>query len=170
LYAFARRLGYAPADAQDLTQGFFAALLERSFLDRADARKGRFRSVLLGAFKKHLGRERERAGAQKRAGAHPHLSLDAENLEVRLAGELAMDKNPETLFERAWAVALLDEAMRRLRRECEVGGRRALFQQVQPCLEGDPDAARYAEIAQRLGTTEGAVGATVSRLRRRSAR
>ena len=167
LYAFTRKLGYEPADAQDLVQGFFASLLERPFLDRADAEKGRFRSFLLGAFKKHLGKERERAGAQKRSGAHPHLSLDVENLEARLAPELATRQNPESLFERAWAVAILDEAMRRLENECERSGRLALFKQVQPCLEGDPDAARYAEIAARLGTTANTIGVTVSRMRRR---
>ena len=167
LYAFARKLGYAPADAQDLVQGFFAALLERPFLDRADASRGRFRSFLLGAFKKHLGKERERAVAQKRSGAHPHLSLDAENLEARLAPELATRQNPESLFERAWAVAMLDEAMRRLENECERSGRLELFKQVQPCLEGDLDAARYAKIAKRLGTTEGTIAVTVNRMRRR---
>jgi len=167
LYAFARKLGHAPADAQDLVQGFFMTLIERRFLDRADAEKGRFRSFLLGAFKKHLGKERERASAQKRSGAHPHLSLDVENLEGRLAHQLATSQTPESLFERAWGVAMLDEAMRRLQSECKRSGRLALFKQIQPCLEGDPGAARYAEIAQRLGTTEGTIAVTVRRMRRR---
>jgi RNA polymerase sigma-70 factor (ECF subfamily) len=80
---------------------------------------------------------------------------------------LATRQNPESLFERAWAVAILDEAMRRLENECRRNGRVALFKQVQPCLEGDPDAARYAEIAARLSTTENTIAVTVSRMRRR---
>jgi RNA polymerase sigma factor (sigma-70 family) len=167
LYAFARRLGHSPADAEDLTQGFFAQLLERPFLGRADAAKGRFRSFLLGAFKLYMGKERERAGARKRAGAHPHVSMDIEGLERRIAGELATGVTPETLFERAWAVAILDEAMHRLGAECERAGRLALFREIRPWLDGDPEAGRHAAIAERLGMTEGAVRVTVSRMRRR---
>lgn len=167
LYAFARKLGHAPADAEDLTQSFFATLLERPLLERADAAKGRFRSFLLGAFKNHLGKERERVGALKRAGAHPHLSLDVPKVEARFATELATNQSPETLFERAWALAMIEEAMQRLEAGCRRSGRLELFREIQPCLEGDPDARRYAVIAGRLGTTEGTIQVTVKRMRQR---
>ncbi len=167
LYAFARRLGYAPADAEDVTQSFFAALLERPLLDRADAGKGRFRSFLLGAFKNHLRKTRERAGSQKRGGGQSPFSLETARLETRYARELATNQSPDSLFERAWAVAMLEEAMRRLESECRRAGRLKLFRQLQPCLEADADAPRYAEIAQGLGTTEGTIQVTVRRLRQR---
>jgi RNA polymerase sigma-70 factor (ECF subfamily) len=167
LYAFARRLGYGPADAQDLTQGFFARLLAKPFLDRAEAAKGRFRSFLLGAFKNHLGKERERAGALKRGGGQGVLSLEVEAVEARYACELALDQSPERVFERAWAVSMLDEAMRRLGQECAERGRLELFQTLQPYLECDPEARAHAEVARALGTTAGTIRVTVNRMRRR---
>jgi RNA polymerase sigma factor (sigma-70 family) len=167
LYAFARRLGYAPADAQDLTQGFFARLLAKPFLDRADAAKGRFRSFLLGAFKNYLGKERERASTLKRGAGHRDLSLEVEAVEARYARELAVDQSPERVFERAWAVSMLDEAMRRFEVECAEHGRLELFRSLQPCLERDPEARAHAEIAQALGTTPGTIRVTVNRMRRR---
>jgi RNA polymerase sigma-70 factor (ECF subfamily) len=88
-------------------------------------------------------------------------------VEARFARELATSESPESLFERAWAVAIIDEAMRRLQHECARHGRLRLFQEIQPCLEGDHDAGSYAEIARALGTTEGTIGVTVSRMRRR---
>lgn len=169
LYAFARKLGYLPADAQDLTQGFFERLLERPFLGRADAVKGRFRSFLLGAFKLHLAKARERAEAQKRGGNCPHVSLDIAQVEAQVARELATNDTPERLFERAWAIALLEEALNRLRREFERHGRGEAFRCFQPCLQGDPDAARREEMARVLGLSVGAVQVALTRARHRFA-
>jgi RNA polymerase sigma-70 factor (ECF subfamily) len=167
LYAVARRLGCAPADAEDLTQGFFAELLERPILERADAARGHFRSYLLGAFKNHLLKERQHDRAQKRGGGQSPLSLEVGELESRLATELATQRTPDAIYERAWAVALIDEAMHRLEDECRHAGRGELFQKLQPCLERDCEAGHYADIAQSLGTTEGTVQVMVCRMRRR---
>lgn len=169
LYAFARRVGYPPPDAQDLTQGFFESLLERPFLGRADAAKGRFRSFLLGALKLHLAKVRERAGAQKRGGNCPHDSLDIARVEGRVARELATDSTPDRLYERAWAMALLEEALNRLRREFERNGNNQAFRCFEPCLQGDPDAARRAEMARVLGMSVGAVQVALTRARHRYA-
>ncbi len=167
LYAFARRLGHAPADAEDLTQGFFAELLERPILERADAARGHFRSYLLGAFKNHLLRERQHDRAQKRGGGKSPLSLEVGKLESRLVTELATQQTPEAIYERSWVVALMDEAMHRLEEECRHAGRRELFQKLQPSLERDAEAGHYADIARSLDTTEKTVQVMVCRMRRR---
>lgn len=167
LYVYARKAGYEPEDARDRVQGFFAALLEEPFLGRADAAKGRFHSFLLKAFKLHLGRVRERAQAGKRGGGVPHLSFEIAQMENRYARELATTQTPDHLYERAWAVALLDETLQQLEREYAARGRRAWFERLRPCLGRDREAASYAEIAGLLGTTEGSIGTTVRRLRRR---
>jgi RNA polymerase sigma-70 factor (ECF subfamily) len=169
LYAFARKLGYAPMDAQDLTQGFFEGLLERPFLGRADAAKGRFRSFLLGAFKLHLAKARERAGAQKRGGNCPHVSLDLARVEGQVARELATNDTPDRLYERAWAMAMLEEALNRLRREFERHGNGEAFRCFEPCLQGDPDATRRVEMARVLGLSVGAVQVALTRARHRYA-
>jgi DNA-directed RNA polymerase specialized sigma24 family protein len=169
LYAFARKLGYRPDDAQDLTQGFFENLIERPFLGRADAAKGRFRSFLLGAFKLHLAKVRERAGAQKRGGNCPHVSLDIARVEAQVTRELATNNTPDRLYERAWAMALLEEALNRLRREFERNGRGEAFRCFEPCLQGDPDATRRAEMAGGLGLSVGSVQVALSRARHRYA-
>jgi DNA-directed RNA polymerase specialized sigma24 family protein len=169
LYAFARKLGYPPDDAQDLTQGFFESLLERPFLGRADAAKGRFRSFLLGAFKLHLGKVRERAGAQKRGGNCPHVSVDVARIEGQVALELATNNTPDRLYERAWAMALLEETLNRLRREFERNGNSEAYRCFEPCLQGDPDATRREEMARVLGLSVGSVQAALKRARHRYA-
>jgi len=167
LYAVARRLGHSPADAEDLTQGFFTELLERPILERADAARGHFRSYLLGAFKNHLGNERRHDRAQKRGGAQRPLSLETGKLESRLVTELGTPRTPEAIYERTWAVALMEEAMHRLESECHHAGRKELFHKLQPCLGHDSEAGHYAEIARSLGKSEASVQAMVSRMRRR---
>ncbi|MCZ7641066.1 MAG: sigma-70 family RNA polymerase sigma factor [Verrucomicrobia bacterium] len=131
--------------------------------------KGRFRSFLLGAFKLHLAKARERAEAQKRGGNCPHVSLDIAQVEAQVARELATNDTPERLFERAWAIALLEEALNRLRREFERHGRGEAFRCFQPCLQGDPDAARREEMARVLGLSVGAVQVALTRARHRFA-
>jgi DNA-directed RNA polymerase specialized sigma24 family protein len=167
LYAFARKLGCDPATAQDLTQGFFASLLKQPFFGRADEARGRFRSFLLGAFKRYIGHERERARTDRRGGGQSHVPLDVADFERRLASSLTTTDTPESLFERAWAVAMLDEAMQRLEAESVRGGRGEVFEALRPWLESDPPAAERAEAVRRLKLTENAFGVAVLRLRRR---
>jgi RNA polymerase sigma-70 factor (ECF subfamily) len=167
IYAFARRKGYQPADAQDLTQVFFVHLLEARLVRRADPHKGRFRSFLLGCFTRFLASEADRAQAQKRGGEIALLPIDVLQAEQRLAAAPASTASPEELFDRHWAVAVLDAALARLEAEMRESGRGAAFEQLLPSLEGDDDQPRYAEIARRLDTTEETIKATVYRLRRR---
>lgn len=167
LYAFARRKGHQPADAQDLTQGFFAYLIHCRLLAKADPHRGRFRTFILGCFSNFMASEKERARAQKRGGGQFIESVDWQKAEARLAQEPSSETNPERLFERHWALAVLDAALGRLETEYKQAGRLALFEQLQPFLQGDTSGPTYTEVAQRLGTTEGTIKVTVHRLRQR---
>lgn len=165
LYAFVRRQGHAPHDAQDLTQEFFARLLARNFLGDADPGKGRFRSFLLGALKHFLSDEWDRARAQKRGGGVQIISLDAESAETRYKLEPADDSSAEKIYERRWALALLDQVLRRIRSEFARDGKEHFFEELKPALTGAKIPC--AEIAARLGLKEGAVRVAVHRLRTR---
>ena len=167
LYAFARRKGHQPADAQDLTQGFFAYLIDAQLVAKANPDKGRFRSFLLGCFINFMASEKERAQTLKRGGGLLAVPLDSQQAEARLAQEPSPDASPERLFERHWALAVLEAALAHLEAEFEKSGRAALFQQLQPFLQGDASGPSYAEVAQQLGTTEGTIKVTVHRLRQR---
>jgi RNA polymerase sigma factor (sigma-70 family) len=167
LYAFARRKGHQPADAQDLTQGFFTHFIDSQLVVKANPEKGRFRSFLMGCFVNFMASEKERAQALKRGGRQPVIPLDPQQAEVRLAQELSPGASPERLFDRHWALAVLDAALVRLESEFKKSGREQLFQQLQPFLQGDTSGPGYAEVAQRLGTTEGTISVTVHRLRQR---
>lgn len=167
LYAFVRRQGHTPHDAQDLTQEFFARLLEKDYLGGVDRSKGRFRSFLLAALKHFLSKEWARAKALKRGGGHAPAPLDATGAENRYRCEPQDNATPEKLFERRWALTLLDLVLTRLSEEYETAGKRALFEQLQGCLTGDRHLLPYGELAARLGMTEGAVKVSVHRLRRR---
>ena len=165
LYAFVRRQGHSPHDAQDLTQEFFARLLARNFLGDADPSKGRFRSFLLGALKHFLSDEWDRARAQKRGGGHQPISLDAESAETRYQLEPADESSAEKIYERRWALALLDEVLKRLRDEFTRDGKEHVFDELKSALTGGK--IPYAEIAARLGVKEGAVRTAIHRLRTR---
>jgi RNA polymerase sigma-70 factor (ECF subfamily) len=166
LYAFIRRRGYDAADAQDLTQGLFARLLEKDGLASADHDKGRFRSFLLAACRHYLSNERDRARARKRGGGRPPLSIDLAAGEQRYRCEPGHDETPERLFERRWALALLERVLARLRREHEDAGKVRLFEVLKGHLSGE-DARPHAASAAELGLSEGAVKVAVHRLRRR---
>ena len=167
LYAYARHKG-TPADAaQDLTQGFFEHFLEHQLVATADAAKGRFRAFLLRCFQNFAASEHARATRQKRGGGQPLFSLDAPGAEARFARELSDHHSPELLYERQWAVAVLDEAMRQLREEFASEGRQRIFDLLAPRLSGDRDGGACAELATQLGTTEGTVRVMTHRLRRR---
>jgi RNA polymerase sigma factor (sigma-70 family) len=165
LYAYIRRSGRSPEDAEDLTQGFFARLLEKNFFEGLTRDGGKFRSFLLVALKRFVANEWERAQAQKRGGGKVFLSLD-EEAENRYKLEPVDDMSPERLFERGWAFTLLDQVVRSLESEFEKKGRQQLFRELRPFLVGG-DTGDYQGIGSRLGITENAVKVAVHRLRKR---
>ena len=167
LYAFVRRQGHSPHDAQDLTQEFFARLLAKNYLADVDRAKGRFRSFLLAAMKNFLANEWDRARAQKRGGGDTVLSLDATAAESRYALEPADHASADKLYDRRWALTLLDRAIGRLRDEFARDDKAALFDELKFALTGDKADASHATVAARLGMTEGAVKVAAHRLRKR---
>ncbi|HLP78868.1 MAG TPA: sigma-70 family RNA polymerase sigma factor [Candidatus Paceibacterota bacterium] len=167
IYAFVRRQGYNPHDAQDLTQAFFARLLEKNSFADADRAKGRFRSFLLGALKHFLANEWDKANAQKRGGGKVLIPIDTSTAETSCGFEPADKATAEKVFERRWALTLLDQVLRRLRQEYIAAGREPLFEQLKQTLTEASRTVPYVEIASRLGTTEGAIKVAVHRLRQR---
>lgn len=167
LYAYVRRRGYSAHDAQDLTQAFFAQLLERQSFTHADPNRGRFRSFLLGVMNHFLANEWTRAHAQKRGGGATLLPLQFETAETRYGHEPADNVTPEQNYERRWALALLEEVLRRLAAEYKRDGRSELFTQLNPCLVGERSAQPYGELAAKLGVSEGTVKSAVHRMRQR---
>jgi RNA polymerase sigma-70 factor (ECF subfamily) len=167
LYAYVRRRGYSADDAHDLTQAFFARLLEKDWLATADRTKGRFRAFLLTAMKHFLADEWDRESAEKRGGGRAPLPLVLDTAEARYASEPADLETPDRIFERRWALTLLDEVLGRLQLEYVRDGKATLFQALHPCLVGERTAQPYAELARTLGSTEGAVKSAVHRLRAR---
>ena len=167
LYAYLRRQGHSPHDAQDLTQGFFARLLEKHYLDAVDRDKGRFRSFLLMALKRFLAKEWERDHAQKRGGGQVALSLDTELAERRHQGEGAEHLAPDRMYERKWATTLLERALAALRQDCQALGREAEFDYLKGFLTAERGEIPYAEAAARLGMTEGTARMAVHRMRGR---
>lgn len=164
LYAFVRRMGYSHADAQDLTQGFFAYVLEKHSLARADRERGRFRSFLLGSLKHFLANERDKALTQKRGGDRGLVSLDDAEAEAAYEREGADELTPEQSFDRRWALALIERAKDRVQREYAAAGKAALFEALQGYLgrkEGEPVAATAA----RLGLSVAAAKSAIHRLR-----
>jgi RNA polymerase sigma-70 factor (ECF subfamily) len=166
LYAFARRLGHEPADAQDLAQGFFEHFLASKLVQRVAPDRGRFRSFLLVSFRHFIEGERARNRALKRGGGAFALPLEATEAEGRFARERADDYSPATLYDRAWAASQLEQAFALLESEFAGANRAPLFAALHPLLQGDR-AASYAELARELGMTEASVKVTVWRMRRR---
>lgn len=165
VYAYVRRRGY-PADvAEDLTQAFFARVLEKKTIRDADPARGRFRSYLLGAVKQFLANEWDRQHARKRGGGARILSLDG--AETRYSREPAHDQSPERLFDRRWAGALLELVFTALREEYAEPDRRRLFERLKASLTGAEDDRTYRELGTDLGMSESAVKAAAHRLRRR---
>ena len=167
LYAYVRRRGFSHEDAQDLTQAFFAHLLRKDFLDGVGPEKGRFRSFLLACLKHFLADEWAKARTAKRGGQYPALPLDMENAEQRYQLEARVQADPESLFERRWALNQLERVLDRLRREAADSGRGAVFDQLESCLLGDRPTETYAQLGSRLGLSGTAVKVTVHRLRQR---
>jgi RNA polymerase sigma-70 factor (ECF subfamily) len=167
LYAFARRLGQSPDDARDLTQGFFGRLIEKNWLVHADRDRGRFRTFLLTAFKRHIADERDRARAQKRGGTCQFVPLDLRSEESRLFLGPADLRTPEAAYEERWAAALLDSVLARLREEFVLQGRVTLFDGLKSFLVGDPPSEGIASLTAQLGMSEGAARMNLTRMRQR---
>ncbi len=167
LYAYVRRQGHSPPDAQDLTQEFFARLLEKDYLKAAAREKGRFRTFLIVALKRFLANEWDRAHAQKRGGGQPILSLDTELAEQRYRIEPVEGATAERIFERRWALTLLDRTMAHLREEFTAAGKAAEFDRLKTCLTAERGEISYAELGAASGLSEGAARVAVHRLRKR---
>jgi len=167
IYAFVRRNGHTPEAAQDLTQEFFTYVLERDLFAKADPALGRFRTFLRTVCTRQLADHRDQANAIKRGGGRPALSIDARDAEGRYAREPYHGLTADRIFDRSWALTLLDRVLDRLRREYYDAGRVATFDELQTVLTRLPETDSYATIAGRLGTSEGAIRVAVHRLRRR---
>jgi RNA polymerase sigma factor (sigma-70 family) len=169
IYAFVRRRGYSREEAEDLTQAFFASMLEHDTLGKARRERGRFRSFLLASVTNFLANEWDRAQAQKRGGASVTLSLDFLSGEERYNREPSHNLTPEALFEEQWALAVLERVLARLRKEHVQKRQEPQFDRLKPFLTGDQDRSAYHQSAIELNTSEGAVKTAVHRLRRRYA-
>lgn len=167
LYVFVRRQNYNHDEAQDLTQHFFARLLEKDFLGQVDQERGRFRSFLLACLKHFLSNERDRERAQKRGGGRQLISMDGEEADQRYRLEPVSDLTPEKIFERRWAMTLLERTLNQLRDECVAAGTGDRFDQLKPFITGGAKDQSYRQAAAALDMTEDAAKALAYRLRKR---
>lgn len=167
IYAFVRHQGYDADRAADLTQGYFAELLEKDFLGDVDPSKGRFRSFLLTSLRHFISHQRDREKAQKRGGRTEIVSIDTQDAESRFGIEPVDRLTPEQLFERRWAMTVLERAMNRVGAEAEEAGDREEFERFKPYLTGQRPQVPYREVGAELQMSEGAVKTAVYRLRRR---
>src|SRR5262245_677370 len=169
LYAYVRRQGFDPHTAQDLTQEFFAKLIEKNYLAGADRQRGRFRWFLITAFKCFLANEFDRVHAQKRGGGERPLSLDQMTAEERYANEPADSMNADLIYDRRWALDLLARARDHLREEYDANEKGRRFELLSPFLTGQQASASQAELGQQLGLSENAVKQEVHRMKKRMA-
>lgn len=167
LYAYVRRRGYACHEAEDLTQAFFARLLSKEPLADVKQDKGRFRSYLLASIKHFMANEWDRAHALKRGGGQHVTSFDTHAGEQRYQTGLADELTPAKLFDRQWALTLLDRVLTRLQSEMGSEGKANAFEAMRPFLTEGRGAIPYADVATRMGTSEAAAKVAVHRLRRR---
>ncbi len=165
IYAYVRRRGHDPHEAQDLVQGFFASLIASNGIHRVDRSKGRFRSWLLGAIRNYLANDHDRRRRQKRGGGREHLSLDAASEEDRYRLEPVSEVTPERIYERRWAQVVLERAVDRLRADFASGGQEARFEVLKDFLYLDGTDGSYAEAAARLGISVSAVTSAIHRMR-----
>ena len=167
LYAYARHQGHLREDAEDLTQSFFARLLEKNYIEGLTSDKGKFRAFLLAALKHFLANEWNRARRQKRGGGVALLPLDWQDGDTRYQISIADHLSPDKLYDRAWAVTLLERVITRLRDESGAEGKSALFEHLKSFLMVGKGSIPYAQAATALGLTEGAARVAVHRLRAR---
>jgi RNA polymerase sigma-70 factor (ECF subfamily) len=167
VYAFLRRLNHSPADAEDLTQGFFAYLLERRLIGRADPQVGRFRTFLLSVLQGWLSNQRQRESAGKRGNGARSISFESLTAEERYAAEPATDETPSARYDRAWAESIIGETWQQLAKE--EGRDKERFASLRELVLHPADAQAYQTVAQKLGSSEGAVKVALHRLRKRFA-
>jgi RNA polymerase sigma factor (sigma-70 family) len=165
LYAYIRRHGHSPQEAEDLTQDFFACLVEKDFLASVDRSKGKFRSFLLAACGHFLANEHDRARAWKRGGRSTVVSFDFASAEARYGKEPFHTLTPEKLFARRWGLTLLDRVLTRLREDYVARNKGMLFDRLRVCLLGNQEKIPYAQVSQDLGMTPAALRVAVHRLR-----
>jgi RNA polymerase sigma-70 factor (ECF subfamily) len=165
LYAYVRRRGYGHEDAQDLTQQFFARFLEKGSFSLADPSRGRFRTFLLKSLQHFLADDWKRAHRAKRGGGTIELPLDGVVAEARYTAELAETMTPERVYDERWAMTLLEQVLSRMREDYDRAGKARLIEALQNFLWGADGSASYAQIAENLAMTEGAVRVAVHRLR-----
>ena len=165
LYAYTRRRGHSHSDAEDLSLGYFARLLEKRDLEDVDPSRGRFRSFLLASLKHYLSNQADRERAAKRGGGRKALAIDMSDADQRYQLVDPTAHPPDRLFDRAWALALLERVLETLRREYAERGRGALFDEIEGAITPSGGIDAYKEVAARLGTTEGAIKIAVHRLR-----
>jgi RNA polymerase sigma-70 factor (ECF subfamily) len=166
LYVYLRRRGFSPPDAEDLTQSFLAYLLGKDFLARVEPKSGKFRSFLLASLNHFVSDHLDKERRQKRGGDKRILSLDAAS-EARYGLEPVEEADPQRIFERRWALTVVETALQRLQAETASAGKGALFDRLKPALIGDPVPATYSEVGRSLDLSEGAVKVAAHRLRRR---
>jgi RNA polymerase sigma factor (sigma-70 family) len=167
LYVFIRRQGHSAGDAEDLTQEFFARFLEKDFLSAVDKSRGKFRTFLLACCQHFLANQRDFVRTQKRGGGRSALSLDFPGAAERYRAEPASGERAEKLFERRWAMTVLDQALEQLQREYAADGKGALFHHLKKVLTGAMEALSYARIGADLSMSEEAVRKAAQRLRQR---
>ncbi|MEM9280463.1 MAG: sigma-70 family RNA polymerase sigma factor [Verrucomicrobiota bacterium] len=167
LYAFIRRRGHDPHDAQDLTQAFFEKLLEKNYLTSVAREKGKFRTFLLASLKHFLANEWDRSQAAKRGGGHLPISLDDTQSEARYQLEPAEHLSADKLYERRWALTLLDQVLERLKSEMADSGKETQFEALKPCLTQGKGEQSFAAIGKQLGVSEGTARVAAHRLRQR---
>lgn len=166
LYAYVRRSGQSPPDAQDLTQEFFCRLLEKHWLDSADREKGKLRTFLVVALKNFMSKEWRRASAQRRGGGQSQVQFDTVFAESRYAAD-SHSLAPDETFDRQWALTLLDLTVNHLREEFAAAGKAGDFEILKSCLMAGRGSIDHAGVAQRLGVNEGAARVAAHRLRKR---
>jgi RNA polymerase sigma-70 factor (ECF subfamily) len=167
LCAFVRRLGYQPHDAQDLTQAFFTRLLEKDTLAQVAREKGRFRAFLIASMKHFLANEWDRANSLKRGGAVTFIPWEDDHAARHFRLEPAPDLSADVIYDRQWALTVLERVFVRLRAESATAGKAQLFDALRSYLSGESSGTPYAEAGAALGMTAGAVQVAVHRLRRR---
>jgi RNA polymerase sigma-70 factor (ECF subfamily) len=167
LYAYVRRQGKTKEDAEDLVQAFFARFLEKNYLEGRSSDQGRFRAFLLAALKHFLANEWDKTNRQKRGGGVQHLSLDWQSADERFHLDPPDPSNPERVFDREWALALLESVIAALRDECATNGKERLFELTKGYLMVGENAVPYGEAAEKLQMDEGAVRVAAHRLRKR---
>jgi RNA polymerase sigma-70 factor (ECF subfamily) len=167
LYAYVRRRGHTKEDAEDLTQAFFAKLIEKNSFAGLDSERGKFRAFLLASLKHYLANEHHKAQARKRGGGAANLSLDWESADTRFQVADTHEPSPDKVFDREWALALLGKVIERLRTECAAEGKAKWFEELKPFLMAGEPGLAHREAARLLGMEEGAVRVAVHRLRKR---